>query len=44
MKIKLRPTLDATLALAKVGATLSVKCRFADDMQRVRVLIQIVAL
>ena len=36
MKIKLRPTLIATLALALVSATLLVKWRFDDDMQRAR--------
>ena len=36
MKIKLRPTLIATLALAMVSATLLVKWRFDDDMQRAR--------
>ena len=36
MKTKLRPTLIATLALALLCATLSVKWRFDDDMQRAR--------
>ena len=34
MKIKLRPTLLLALALALVSATLFVKCRFDNDMQR----------
>ena len=34
MKIKLRPTLFATLALALVSTTLFVKWRFDNDMQR----------
>ena len=36
MKIRLRPTLIATLALALVSATLFVKWRFDNDMQRAR--------
>ena len=36
MKIKLRPTLIATLALGLVSATLFVKWRFDIDMQRAR--------